>query len=261
MRKMLFTIIALFLIAACATTQPAPNSTPLSPTAIPTPIPTVTPVEVLFIGNSITYWNLGLDYYMEQLTGAAIPPLVIQTKSLANPDWTLEDHWEFSITHDAINEGNYDVVVLQSYIPYAGVETFQEYVRKFITESKNAGAEPVLFMPGHDYYRELYTMDEIAQAHFDIGLELGVDIAPVGLAWKRAMEERPELDMYYKDKIHPSVYGHYLAASVVYATVFGESPVGLTYLPSEGFGIDMTEEEAAFLQRIAWETVQEYQAQ
>ncbi len=104
-------------------------------------------------------------------------------------------------------------------------------------------------------------MDDVAQAHFDIATEQGVDVAPVGLAWKRAMEERPELDMYKKDKIHPSVYGHYLAASVVYATVFGESPVGLTYLPLEGFGIDMTEEEAAFLQRIAWETVQEYQAQ
>ena len=116
-------------------------------------------------------------------------------------------------------------------------------------------------MPGRDTIRELLTMDDVAQAHFDIATEQGVDVAPVGLAWKRAMEERPELDMYKKDKIHPSVYGHYLAASVVYATVFGESPVGLTYLPLEGFGIDMTEEEAAFLQRIAWETVQEYQAQ
>ena len=86
-------------------------------------------------------------------------------------------------------------------------------------------------------------------------------VAADGLAWQRAMEERPELDMYYKDKLHPSVYAHYLAACVVYATVFGESPAGLTYLPSKGFGIKITEEEAAFLQRIAWETVQEYQVQ
>lgn len=263
MKKMLFLLVVLFLVTACATTQPEPTSTPLPPTAKPTAMPTSTPespVRILFIGNSLTYWNLGLDYYVEQLAGAAIPPLIIQTKPLANPDWTLEDHWEFSITHDAINEGNYDVVVLQSYIPYAGVETFQEYARKFIAESKNAGAEPVLFMPGHDYYRELYTMDEITQAHFDIGLELGVDIAPVGIAWQRAIEEHQEIDMYDLDKIHPSVYGHYLAASVVYATVFGESPVGLDYIPLEVFG-DMTEEDAAFLQRIAWETVQEYRAQ
>lgn len=257
MKKILFLLIALLLIAACATTQPIPTSTPEPPTAIPTPMPTSTPVGILFIGNSITYWNLGLDHYMKQLAGAAVPPLVIQTKSLASPDWTLEDHWEFTITREAIHEGNYDVVVLQSWIPIAGVETFQEYARKFIAESKNAGSKPVLFIPGRDTYRELYTMDEIAQAHFDIGMELGADVAPVGLAWQRAMEERPEIDMYDIDKIHPSVYGHYLAASVLYATVFGESPVGLNYIPSEVIG-DLTEEEAAFLQRIAWETVQEY---
>ncbi len=261
MKNMVFLLVALLLVTACATTQPAPTSTPLPPTAIPTAMPTSTPVRILFIGNSITYVNLGLDYYMEQLAGSAIPPLIIQTKSLTSSGWTLKTHWDFRITHDEINEGNYDVVVLQSYLQTSDVETFQEYARKFIAESKNAGAEPVLFMPGRDTIRELLTMDDVAQAHFDIATEQGVDVAPVGLAWKRAMEERPELDMYKKDKIHPSVYGHYLAASVVYATVFGESPVGLTYLPLEGFGIDMTEEEAAFLQRIAWETVQEYQAQ
>ena len=45
-----------------------------------------------------------------------------------------------------------------------------------------------------------------------------------------------------------------------------ESPVGLTYIPSEvnilpSGKLSMTEEDAAFLQRIAWETVQEYKAQ
>ena len=58
------------------------------------------------------------------------------------------------------------------------------------------------------------------------------------------------------DLVHPSIHGTYLAVNVVYATVFGESPVGLAYVPEY-----ITEEEAAFLQRIAWETVEEYQAQ
>jgi len=43
-----------------------------------------------------------------------------------------------------------------------------------------------------------------------------------------------------------------------YATVFGKNPIGIAYLPVVG---RVTEEEAAFLQRIAWETIQEYQAQ
>ena len=70
------------------------------------------------------------------------------------------------------------------------------------------------------------------------------------------MKERPGLDMYASDREHPSISGTYLAANVVYATVFGKSPVGSTYFPS-GVG----QEEAAFLQRIAWETVQGYRVE
>jgi hypothetical protein len=99
-------------------------------------------------------------------------------------------------------------------------------------------------------------MEEIAPAHRAIATELGTDIAPVGLAWQHAMKERPGLDMYASDREHPSIYGTYLAANVVYATVFGKSPVGSTYFPS-GVG----QEEAAFLQRTAWETVQGYRVE
>ena len=99
-------------------------------------------------------------------------------------------------------------------------------------------------------------MDEIAQAHFDIAAELEVDVAPAGLAWFRAMEERPDLDMYVADREHPSGYGAYLNLNVVYATILGESPIGLAYTPSY---TNISDEDRAFLQRVAWETVQEYQ--
>ena len=56
---------------------------------------------------------------------------------------------------------------------------------------------------------------------------------PAGGNWDRAMEERPDLDMYHSDREHPSIYGTYLATNVVYATVFGKTPIGLAYVPSE----------------------------
>ena len=36
-------------------------------------------------------------------------------------------------------------------------------------------------------------MERNAHAHRDIAKELGADIAPVDLAWQRALEERPDL--------------------------------------------------------------------
>ena len=145
-------------------------------------------------------------------------------------------------------------------------ETIRERFGDFVTEIVDAGAEPVLFMAWAYERLGWITMQEIAQAHYGIGEELGVAVAPVGIAWQRAMEERPDLDMYGDDEEHPSIYGTYLAVNVVYATVYGMSPEGLTYLSDDHrvlpngdvvFGID--EEDAAFLRRVAWETVQERQ--
>jgi len=79
------------------------------------------------------------------------------------------------------------------------VDTIFEFVRKFDTEIKKSGADTVLFMawPYEDSVADQLfpvkpmTIEEIAPAHRDIATELGVEVAPVGLAWQRAMETRP----------------------------------------------------------------------
>ena len=56
---------------------------------------------------------------------------------------------------------------------------------------------------------------EIAQAHREVGKELGVDVAPVGVFWERVMKERPGLNLFMPDLEHPNVLGTYLATQVV----------------------------------------------
>lgn len=265
-------VMLVFLLVGCVTSPATPIPLPVTatlpePTAAPTdipeatstPEPTATPepqYKILFVGNSLTYWNKGLDYHLVQLMSSANPPLVIQADSIVRLGAPLETMWENTEAREMIGAGDYDVVVLQDGLPGTDVDTFHAYTRRFVVEIRETGAEPVLFMT---WPRSGITLEEIAQAYRDIATELGLDVAPVGIAWQRAMQERPELDMYASDKTHPSIHGTYLAVNVVYATVFGESPVGLNYLPSMHQGV--TEEQAAFLQRIAWETVQEYQTQ
>ena len=244
------TLLILALVTSACASIFAPE-----PTATPEP-----PDRILFVGNSLTYSNIGVDWHIEQFAGSANPPLVIEADIVFEPARPLEHIRENTDVSEVIGEGDYDVVVLQEGLHRTDVETYHDTVRKFDAEIKEAGAETVLFMTWPVRSSEL-TIEEIAQANRDIATELGVEVAPVGLAWQRAMEERSELDLYRLDGVHPSVYGTLLATNVVYATVVEESPIGIAYLPSVyGFG-DVTEEEAAFLQRIAWETVQEYQAQ
>ena len=231
------------------------------------------PDKILFIGNSLTFANVGVYYHLEQLAKSAKPPRVITADKAVMGGVTLKTLWEDSPSRDLIGKGIYDVVVLQEDLPETdpatGVDTFHKLVRQFDAEIKKAGARTVLFMAWSYERPGWITMDQIAQAHRDIATELGIDVAPVGLAFQRVKKERPDLDMLRIDGEHPNIYGTYLATNVVYATVFGESPIGLPYLPpedifyvwSDGDRRGITKEEAAFLQRIAWETVQGYRAQ
>jgi hypothetical protein len=77
-------------------------------------------------------------------------------------------------------------------------------------------------------------------------------VIPAGLAFANAIARRPDLELYQPDKRHPSVAGTYLAALTVYAALYRKSPAGIRYTA------DLDPELAAFLQGIAWDTVQEY---
>ena len=96
-------------------------------------------------------------------------------------------------------------------------------------------------------------------------------MAPVGLAWQRSIQDRPDLKMLDYDGLQTSVPGTNLAVLVLYATIFEQSLVGLSYQPMDILGdIDtsdlmwkrwlMTDDKVEYLQRIAWETVQDYQS-
>lgn len=59
--------------------------------------------------------------------------------------------------------------------------------------------------------------------------------------------------------IHPTEETYYLVACVHYATIFGQSPVGLTNITTAAAGWPFdppTPEQAASMQQIAWDVVQ-----
>jgi hypothetical protein len=58
-------------------------------------------------------------------------------------------------------------------------------------------------------------MPEIARAHRDAAAELKVEVAPVGLAWERARQQRSSLNLYGPDREHPSVHGTWVVAAVL----------------------------------------------
>ena len=128
---------------------------------------------------------------------------------------------------------------------------FHEYARKHSDSVRRHGAKPVFFMSWA--YADAPEMTaQLAEAYTQAGNANGALVVPAGLAFARAIAQRPQLNLYASDKRHPSMLGTYLATATIYATLLKKSPVGLSYTA------DIDEPTARFLQTVAWETVQDY---
>lgn len=254
MRRCLVLLAALTLGAtACSSDDLGSNTTAEVPTE--TTVEAMPPEQFYFIGDSNVE---GIPTAFVALASARHPDLTIDAQASVRfgvPLWVGADG-----RVGRIQAGTFDVVVLEQDLESNDPATFVESVRTFNSEIVAAGAETVLYMPWeHDTRDHDTSIADIASVYTSIGVEVGALVAPVGLAFTNALSERPDLDLYIGDREHANLRGQYLAASVIYATIFGISPEGPLWHSSEMMeDADMSEQDAAFLDRIAWQTVAEY---
>jgi len=220
------------------------------------------PGSLLFVGNSFTFFNGGVEKQVAALAAAESPARELVVTPSTVPGATLKRQYQLSEPEsssgalDDIRAADHDVVVLQGDIPENyehDVALFLEYARLFDQEVKEAGAETVFFMTWPYARLDWIDLDGIVDAHRLIEAETGAKVAPVGVAMDKALAERPELAMLGSDAEHESPAGTYLAAATIYATLFARSPEGLDFVAD-----NVAPDDAAFIQRVAWETVQEW---
>ncbi len=164
------------------------------------------PTRVLFIGNSITYWNDGIDLHTMNLALEAYPETETYCSSITGGGYTLEMHYNTESILQAIENGDWDLVVLQeqSTRPVNDPELFYEFATLFDELIVNSGAETVLFFSWN--YRDNPEMLEDQSAAYNyIGIVLGVPVIPVGRAWQLSMEQNPLIVLYIADGVHASV--------------------------------------------------------
>ena len=203
-------------------------------------------MRVLFIGNSFTARNdvPGLVAAMAAERGHRLEHQLISAGGAS-----LRAHWNKGEARQAILAAPWDTVVLQeqSTLPVKNANRMHENVRLFDELIRGAGARTALYLTWARKHAP-ESQAAITSAYRSIGSELGALVVPVGEAWERLLANRqagvPEL--YDKDGSHPSVAGSYLAACVFYATLFGESPVGIASEPK-----GLSGDAVALLQRAA----------
>jgi len=208
------------------------------------------PSSVLFVGNSATYYNGGVESHLRGLAASEPKKVSLYVESEAAPNQTIRGHFDSPRTRTAISRREWDVVVLQGAtnepIASSTKDSFLKYSGLLAVSVKETGARPALFMTWAYLGRPGMT-NPLRNAYVAAGNNTNALVVPVGLAWDRILQER-STNFLYSDGRHPSIEGTYLAACVFYASLFGESPEGLRYTA----GLPPT--DAAYLQRIAWET-------
>ena len=213
-------------------------------------------LRVLFIGNSLTYTN-DVPAIVQALAETSGNKRLV-FKTVAYPDFSLEDHWNRGDARRAIGEGKWDVVVLQQG-PSALAESRKllvEYTRRFADEIRSRGAKPALYMvwPSRARFGDF---NRVIESYAEAARSVDGMLFPVGEAWQIAWQHKPELALYSSDNFHPSIAGSYLAAMIIYQQLYPDAkasaPTRLNLRSKTISKIELSAEEAELLNKAARE--------
>jgi hypothetical protein len=204
--------------------------------------------RVLFIGNSLTYYN---DLPQTFAAIAAAGGDTVLVAMAAEPNLALIDHLNGGSNAVELLRGNkWDFVVLQQgpTTTPIGRDSLVIWTKLFEPHIRAAGAVPALLMVwplDARWDRMSLVRDSYgAAAHSVNGI-----LVPAGDAWTIAHNTDANIPLYGSDNFHPAPAGTYLAALTIYERVTGRDA---RTLPVTGA---LTEPAVRILQRAAHEAV------
>ena len=204
--------------------------------------------SILFIGNSYTYYNGGVDVMLKNIALAEGDTLY--TESLTAGGASFSTFCNNPETFARIRSRAWDYVVLQEQsqlptFPPSQVEAECYPYAKQLCDSIHANdscTQILFFMTwGRENgdqsncanYPPLCTYDGMQQRLRESYVQMADDnnasVVPVGLAWKYVRDHYPEINLYQSDESHPTLEGTYLAALTFYNAIIYYD--GYSYAP------------------------------
>ncbi len=213
-------------------------------------------LNILFLGNSLMYYNDMPQIFADIATAAGYK---VNVESVTKGSATISDFAELTteVGRKAIpllKEKKWDYVIIE---PSRRISPYEDTVKaaEFASAKKiqelahAAGGEVVLYsvwgnnngsvteykansptnivsVSNHSMGRRTHTkfMQEInAELAAALG---GVKVALAGYAFENFIAKYPDVNLYHSDERHPSLDGSYLAACVIYSTLFEKSVIG-----------------------------------
>ncbi len=222
--------------------------------------------KVLFVGNSYTYfWNLPQNVALM----AESKNIDLKTAQSTSGGVNLGHHWKGERnleTKEKIKSGNYDVVVLQDHSMRAiqHPDSLLYYGKLWGDYIKSNGGQPFVYLTWARKW-DPYMQEKITEKYIELAKKINARVVPVGLAWQKVRELRPDLDLYDPDGSHPSTIGTYLTACVFFAAITNVSPIGLPHrlatidADGETLFINIQDQnDALFCQKVAFDVISQF---
>lgn len=241
-----------------------------------------TTLTVLFIGNSYTARN-DLPAIIAQLARYKGQPFVYAKVTPGGR--SFEQHVSEKNAVAKIKQGGWDVVVFQNQ-SFEGVvdpDNMVKFGTRLAAEVDKVKARTVLYETWayagmHNKWKNMdekkqgemmallpVMFDRLEAAYTRLAKETDSDVAPVGLAWEKALKGDPKPVLHTSDNSHPSPLGSYLAGLVFYATLFDDKPVDMPtkfQVPVKRKGeksqmttVEIDPETRRSFEKIAWQAV------
>jgi hypothetical protein len=225
------------------------------------------PRKVLLVGNSYTAYN-NLNQMLTQL--AAGKGDTLEVFAVSPGGYTFQSHSTYPPTLDMIDSLPWDFVVLQEQsqrpaFPQSQVEVeVYPYARALdsLILLNNPCTETVFYMTwGRKYgdtqncaiWPPVCSFAGMQQLLRDSYVKMADDndalVAPAGEAWQRSWAADSSINLWVADNSHPSLFGSYLTACVLYSTMMRKPSSGSSWLGG------LSPAQAAFLQGVADSTV------
>lgn len=203
-------------------------------------------MNVLFVGNSLTYYN-DLPGLVAQLAATDSGPSKISVEMLASGGLKIQDHLEAGHLERLLDERQFDVVVFQELggwplcpADFPGCSESIPSIQRLVELAREHGAMPVWFST----YQGFPEMQRaLSQKAARIAAELDLVLVDAGAAWT-SFESETEPGQPFLPDGHPNLLGSLIAAlSIVRAlpdvdpAVLAEPPEQICYRKWQGSGL------------------------
>jgi hypothetical protein len=218
--------------------------------------------NILFFGNSFTFaemapvvkLNGGVPALVKAIAIAKGKPVETMAVTAGGKDWgyhleqpatakALKQTWDWVVLQDystsPTKAGNIDKFMqdgetfsdrIAEHSPKAGIVLYETWARPagafYVKEGKALGSPEEMMSELHDSYAKL--RDALAAKN----PARAVRVAPVGTAFARCKAEFPAIKLDASDDHHATAEGYYLAALVIYETLYHDTAKGA---PTEFF--------------------------